>query len=93
MLDQKPTRKTRPNYVLILILLVVFTALEISASYLQGQYKVPLLLVIAAFKASLVVLYFMHLKYDSRLYAAIFLIGAILIIPLLLILLLVMPGL
>jgi cytochrome c oxidase subunit 4 len=93
MLNPKPARKAKPNYVLILILLVVFTGMEISASYLQGRYKVPLLLTIAAVKATLVGLYFMHLKSDSRLYAVMFLIGAFLILPLLLIMLLVMPGL
>jgi cytochrome c oxidase subunit 4 len=93
MLDRTPAPRARPNYKLVLALLVGFTIVEISASYLTGRFKVPLLLALAAVKASLVVLYFMHLRYDSRLFAILFLIGAILIFPLLLIMVLVMPGL
>ena len=73
----------------VLILLVVLTALEVGASYLAGPVKTPILLVFAAIKAVLVVLYFMHLRHDSRLYALLFLIGGILIIPLVLFLTLV----
>ena len=78
----QPARRRRPNYALVLVFLVVFTAVEVAVSYTSGGIKVPLLLVLAATKASLVVLYFMHLKFDSKVYAYWFLLGLVLIIPL-----------
>jgi len=93
MVSQKPTPKTRNNYSIVLVLLVVFTIAEVSVSFIQSSFKIPLLLTLAGVKASLVILYFMHLRYDSRLFAVVFLMGALLITPLLLLMLLVMPSL
>ncbi len=93
MINEKPARKTRPNYTIVLVLLVVFTILEVGASYLQTSIKIPLLLTLAGVKVCLVILYFMHLRHDSRLYGVFFLLGIILIFPFFLIMLLVMPGL
>jgi len=62
-----------------------------GASQLPVNIKIPALIVLAVVKASLVVLYFMHLKSDSRVYAGFFLVAFILIIPLVLIMTLVMP--
>ena len=93
MVNQKPSHKIRPNYTIILALLVVFTILEVSVSFIQSSVKIPLLLTLAGVKASLVILYFMHLRYDSRLFAIVFLFGALIVFPLLLIMILVMPGL
>jgi len=95
MLNQKPSpvMRSRPRYGLVLVVLVVLTAIEVAASYLGGGIKVPVLLALAAAKAALVILYFMYIKYDSRLYAILFLFGAIIIIPLLLVFFLVMPKL
>lgn len=86
-----PVRR-RPNYFLVLIFLVVFTAIEIGVSYLNGGIKIPLLLLLAGVKAGLVILYFMHLKFDSRVFAWWFVLGAILITPLLIYLGVLMPG-
>ena len=91
MVTQKP--KARPNYTVILILLVVFTILEVSVSFLQSGIKIPLLLTLAGVKASLVILYFMHLRYDSHIFAVFFVLGVALIFPLMLLMTLVMPGL
>jgi caa(3)-type oxidase subunit IV len=88
----KPVAARRPNYFLILIVLVVFTAIEVAASYLTGPIKIPVLIVLALTKASLVVLYFMHLKFDSRWFALWFILGLALISPLLLYLGALMPG-
>jgi cytochrome c oxidase subunit 4 len=93
MINDLPTpKKARSPYVIVLILLIVFTIIEVTVSYVAGGIKVPILLVLAGIKATLVVLYFMHLRRDARIYAIMFLIGAFLIIPLLLIMTLVMPG-
>jgi caa(3)-type oxidase subunit IV len=88
----KPRAARRPNYLLVLIILVAFTALEIGASYLTGGIKLPILLLLAGVKAGLVILYFMHLRFDSRWFALWFILGAILVFPLLLYLGALMPG-
>ena len=93
MSQPKLTQKTRSNYTIVLILLVIFTILEVATSYLNSSLKIPLLLTMAGVKASLVILYFMHLRHDSRLFALMFLLGALLIFPLFLIMTLVFPGL
>ena len=95
MLNQKPSLviKPKPRYAVVLVALVLLTAVEVAASYLGGGIKVPILLVLAAAKALLVILYFMHLKYDSRIYAYLFFFGAVIIIPLMLIFFFVMPKL
>lgn len=85
-------KKVRTSYGLIFILLAVFTAVEVGASYLPASFKIPILLLMAVIKASLVVLYFMHLKSDARLYAMFFAVGFVLIIPIVLILTVVMPS-
>jgi len=56
--------------------------LEIGAASLTGGLRVPTLLLFAAAKAMLVILYFMHLKYDSRWFAFIFFAPMALVIPL-----------
>ena len=88
----QPAQRRRPNYFLVLIFLVVFTAIEVVVSYMTGGIRVPLLLLLAFVKAALVILYFMHLRFDSRVYAYWFLVGLILIVPLAIVLGLFNPG-
>jgi len=55
-------------------LLLILTAVTvIVAQFDFGPYNLLVAMLIAAVKASAVVLYFMHLKYDSKLYASVFL--------------------
>ncbi len=91
MSQVKTPRKARNNYSIVLVLLVVFTVLEVATSYMTSSLKLPLLLTMAGVKACLVVLYFMHLRRDSRLFAIMFLVGALLITPLFLPMTLVLP--
>ena len=80
------------NYLGIFILLAVLTLVETLASYLQqAVIKFPLLIAISLVKAVLVLLYFMHLKFDSRIFSYLFIAGCVLSIPLILIMLIVMP--
>ncbi len=82
----------RPNYLFIFIALAVFTLIETLVSYVQQQaIKVPTLVVLSVVKALLVLLYFMHLKFDSKVFTYLFVSGCILAIPLILILTVVMP--
>lgn len=50
----------------VLITLIIFTGITVGVSYFDmGIYNVPIALGIACFKVSLVLLFFMHLKYES----------------------------
>ena len=74
-----PTSRT---YLLVFAGLVVLTLAEVAAAYIEGGIKAPLLLGMAAIKALMVILFFMHLKYDSRWFAFIFFAPMVLVIPL-----------
>ena len=91
MREQAAPAATRPNYGLVFLFLAIFTAIEVGVSYLSQNIKIPVLLLLSGVKAALVLLYFMHLKSDSRLFAMFFVLGLALIIPLLLIFTVVMP--
>jgi len=55
-------------YVTIFLALLVGTALTVGAAFVDlGQFNFAVAMLIAAFKASLVVWYFMHVKYQSSL--------------------------
>jgi cytochrome c oxidase subunit 4 len=82
----------RPNYLFIFIALAVFTLIETLVSYIQqAAIKVPTLIVLSVVKAVLVLLYFMHLKFDSKVFSYLFIAGCILVIPLILVIVIVMP--
>ena len=65
------------EYVRIGLILFALTALEITASYthVSGGILIPTLFVLAIVKFALVVLWFMHLKFDDRRYARFFVMG------------------
>ena len=69
------------EYVGIGLALAVVTAVEVAVYYLDAleDVLVPTLLVLSATKFSLVVLWFMHLKFDSRLFSALFLGGLMMV--------------
>ena len=69
-----PTTKA---YVRIGLILAVLTALEVAASYsgVSPAVMIPTLFVLALIKFALVVLWFMHLKFDDRRYARFFVMG------------------
>ena len=55
-------------YVGIFLTLMVLTAVTVLVAYVNlGQWNKVVALGIATFKATLVILYFMHVKYSSRL--------------------------
>ncbi|KAA3631310.1 MAG: hypothetical protein DWP97_13480 [Calditrichaeota bacterium] len=54
-------------------MLLVLTAVTVWVSFFDfGEFNLVVAMIIAASKASLVALFFMHLKYDNKLYAIIF---------------------
>lgn len=51
----------------IILALLVLTGITVAVSYVNlGFYNVPIALFIASTKSSLVLLFFMHLKYEGR---------------------------
>ena len=55
-------------YLLIFLALLLGTALTVGAAYVDmGPLNTPVALAIAVFKATLVVLFFMHVRYGSKL--------------------------
>ncbi len=77
-----------PNYLLVFASLAVLTAIEVGITYIPALENVmtPLLLALSFLKAMLVILYFMHLRFDSRWFAFIFFIPFVLVIPMLVVL-------
>lgn len=88
---QQETHK-RPNYFAVFGILAVFTLIETLVSYVQtAAIKLPVLIVLALVKAVLVLLYFMHLRSDSRVFSYLFVAGCVLALPLILVITVVMP--
>ena len=55
-------------YVTIFLTLMVLTAVTVGAAFINlGSFNFPVAMLIAVFKASLVVWFFMHVKYQSHL--------------------------
>lgn len=73
-------KKKHPNYLLIALWLGVVTVLEVFAAEWArtpaGAWIpiVPVLLAMAVIKASMVALYYMHLRFDSRLFTIFFMV-------------------
>ncbi len=75
-----PVHGTRTYWIIGAILFVV-TALEIAAYYVEDQLgaaAAPTILVLSAIKFFLVVMFFMHLKYDNKVFTGIFIFPALL---------------
>jgi cytochrome c oxidase subunit 4 len=70
---------TALRYVQIAVILTVLTSIEIAVYYIHQLSKVliPLLLALSAVKFALVVLWYMHLKFDNRIFSALFTLGLI----------------
>ena len=65
------------EYIRIAIILAASTAAEVAVYYIEGfkEVLVPLLFFFSILKFTLVVLWFMHLRFDSRAYARFFVMG------------------
>ena len=84
-----PGEKAHPQsreYVILAIILSAVTGIEVAAWYWEAIRAVvigstvidllpPVLIVMSAFKFALVVMFYMHLKFDHRLFSAVFLFG------------------
>jgi cytochrome c oxidase subunit IV len=68
------------QYVYVAMLLAALTAAEVSLSYMRGlgAWGTAALCVLMVLKFSLVVLYFMHLRFDAKIFSMLFWSGLIL---------------
>ncbi|MCL7971360.1 MAG: cytochrome C oxidase subunit IV family protein [marine benthic group bacterium] len=71
---QEHAHPSNRTYVLVAAILGVITAVEVGVFYVEAlkPVLVPILLALSAAKFTLVVGFFMHLKFDSKLYRALF---------------------
>jgi cytochrome c oxidase subunit 4 len=66
------------TYFLIFVVLVVVTAAEVAVTYFPAIPQAPTLILLAVLKFFLIASIYMHLRYDSRVFSAFFMIGLIL---------------
>jgi cytochrome c oxidase subunit 4 len=68
------------QYIVIGIILAVFTALEVAISFtaVPGHLAIPALITLTVLKFVLVILWFMHLRFDSGWYRRLFTFGLLL---------------
>ena len=67
------------QYVVIALILAALTAIEVSTYYVDfGPLFMPTLFVLMTIKFVIVVSYFMHLKFDNKLFSYLFYSGLIL---------------
>ncbi len=64
----------QPNYLGVFWILAALTALELGVTRLPLP-RIPVLVPLALIKAGLVALYYMHLKFDRRVFSVLFLLG------------------
>jgi caa(3)-type oxidase subunit IV len=84
------TQGKHTSPVLVFVILALFTVIEVGITLLAGiprSVAVPVLLAISFVKASLVALYYMHLRYDKLIYGIVFIIPPLFAIFLLIVLL------
>jgi|SRR5690606_3351688 len=62
------------TYVIVGVILTIVTAIEVAISYIPAleSVEVPLLLALSFGKFMLVVLFYMHLKFDSKIFSRVF---------------------
>ncbi len=76
-----PARGDHPSareYVRIFLILGAITGVEVALYYLRddvGSWLIPMLFGLAVTKFALVVLWFMHLKFDDRRFSRFFMMG------------------
>jgi caa(3)-type oxidase subunit IV len=77
------SQRMQQTYVGVFGALAVLTALEVGVTYLPVP-RIPILVPLALIKAALVALFYMHLKYDRRVFGMIFAAGLLMGIGLIL---------
>jgi cytochrome c oxidase subunit 4 len=74
--DHVHEHPTWKQYKWVALILTLITVLEVWAYYVPalvaGPWFVPLLLIMSAAKFTIVVMFYMHLRYDHKLFRALF---------------------
>ena len=72
--DHTSGHPTWRTYVVVGFILTVITAIEVAIFYIESLAGVliPALLLLSAIKFAIVVMFYMHLKFDSRIFARVF---------------------
>ena len=72
--DHTSGHPTWRTYVVIGVILTVITAIEVAIFYVEAlaSLLVPLLLVLSGAKFIIVVMFYMHLKFDSKIFGRVF---------------------
>lgn len=66
-------------YIQVAIILAVFTAVEVLTYFVDfGVLQTPTLLILMVIKFAMVVMFFMHLKFDNKLFSWVFVAGLVL---------------
>ena len=62
------------TYFKVAMTLVVITAIEVAIFYFEnlGKWIIPILTILSVAKFALVAMFYMHLRYDARLFSALF---------------------
>ena len=73
---------TPKKYVIIAAILAVITAVEVAVVYfnLATAFLITILIIMSAVKFTMVAMYFMHLKFDNKLFSYMFVGGMVLTI-------------
>ncbi len=80
---EQPEERAHPGpleYIKIGTILAVITAVEVAVYYIEAleDVLIPILIVLSALKFSMVVMWFMHLRFDNRLFSGLFVGGLML---------------
>ena len=78
--DAHSGHPTAGQYFRMAVILCVITAIDVVIVYLEflGHWMIPILFVLSAGKFALVAMYYMHLKFDHKLFTYMFVSGFIL---------------
>jgi cytochrome c oxidase subunit 4 len=79
----EPKKSSRSTYVMVFIALAVLTAIEVTVTYLPIP-RIPVLIPLAIIKAGLVALFYMHLRFDKKVFSVVFVMGLLMGIGLIL---------
>lgn len=74
--EHEPHVPSDAYFIRVALILAAFTALETSTYWLNlGSFATPLLLILMTIKFFMIILIFMHLKFDNKLFSVMFYIG------------------
>jgi cytochrome c oxidase subunit 4 len=85
-MTEHPAHPPIRTYLLVAAVLAVITAVEVLVFYITvgARFLAPTLIVLSAAKFALVAMFFMHLRYDSRVFSGLFVGPLMITIPIIL---------